>query len=411
MIMTQNKSRPKAVIVGANFSGLKAAIHLPSRKFDVTVIDKRPWFEFLPNIHELVSGMKSPGMLRFSTESMIERAGHKFIPDTVVKISPDEQQVATESGKTLSYDYCVVAAGADDNTFGVKGADVHACPFNRIADCDRIGQKLKALSKSGQPFFAVIAGGGFEGVEALGEILRAYRNHKGLHVRMIEKQSKMLHNTPGDIDSEIRRHCGPYPVEFLTGETLKEVAPDSVILSNGKRLKSDLTIWNGGLRPLALYRASGFTQSPDEWPKTDEFLRHHEFSNVFFTGDAASTPDALPKQAYHALDMGKHAALNLVRSASGRPLKPFKPSLKPLLIAFGDLDTFMIAGNTVVAGTVLSALKESVFHLVMTRLDPSGVLRKPLGLSVRAGESALRFVMANSLSPGMLLKLGDVRLL
>ncbi len=71
----------------------------------------------------------------------------------------------------------------------------------------------------------------------------------------------------------------------------------------------------------------------------------------------------------------------------------------------------MIAGNTVVAGTALSALKESVFHLVMTRLDPSGVLRKPLRLSARAGESALRFLMANSLSPGMLLKLGNVRLL
>ncbi len=47
----------------------------------------------------------------------------------------------------------------------------------------------------------------------------------------------MLHNTPGDIDSEIRRHCEPYPVEFLTGETLKEVTTDSVIFFERKNLE------------------------------------------------------------------------------------------------------------------------------------------------------------------------------
>ena len=52
------KPLPSVVIIGANFGGLKAAVSLPKR-FNVTVIDPEPYFEFSPNIHELISGLKT----------------------------------------------------------------------------------------------------------------------------------------------------------------------------------------------------------------------------------------------------------------------------------------------------------------------------------------------------------------
>jgi len=54
---------PRIVVVGANFAGLTAAQRLP-RDWAVTVIDPHPWFEWLPNIHELVSGVKRADTLR-----------------------------------------------------------------------------------------------------------------------------------------------------------------------------------------------------------------------------------------------------------------------------------------------------------------------------------------------------------
>jgi NADH dehydrogenase len=56
------RKRPLVVIVGANFAGLKAAVSLPEQ-FQVTVVDPWPWFEFSPNIHELISGFKTPESL------------------------------------------------------------------------------------------------------------------------------------------------------------------------------------------------------------------------------------------------------------------------------------------------------------------------------------------------------------
>ena len=50
---------PRIVVVGANFAGLKAAQTL-GRDHKVTVVDPSPFFEWLPNIHELISAVKRP---------------------------------------------------------------------------------------------------------------------------------------------------------------------------------------------------------------------------------------------------------------------------------------------------------------------------------------------------------------
>ena len=86
----------RIVIIGANFAGLTTAINLP-QNYKVSVIDCRPQFEFLPNIHELLSGIKNPDSLRMDRKRLIEGAGHRF------------EMFATPPGgdefKMFSYDY------------------------------------------------------------------------------------------------------------------------------------------------------------------------------------------------------------------------------------------------------------------------------------------------------------------
>lgn len=407
---SKNDSRPRVLVVGGNFAGLKTAVNL-SRDFNVTVIDKHPWFEFRPNIHELVSGTKTPAMLRFSNKAIVKRAGHRFLAGTVTHIVPEKKQVITASGRKLGYDFCVVAIGGMTNTFGVQGAEKHALPFKNVAQCHSIGQKLHALSKTGRPFHSVIVGGGIEGIEALGEVLRGYRKHNGLRVRIIERAPHLLPEAPADVESEIIDHCAPYAFESITGVVVKKITPKTVLLSNGKRLKSDVTIWTGGVKPSPFLSESGFTNTPDEWAPVRDSLQHDEYETVFFAGDAAGVSGIHSKQAYHAIDMGVCAAENIVRLNAGKAVKPFKPSSKPTIVSFGDLDTFVIAGKTVIAGSALNGLKEAVFQIVMTDFDPSGLVMKALHLSNRAGEMSLRKGVPLALSLSAMLRLKNIRVL
>src|SRR5512137_1033338 len=134
------RSRPRIVIVGANFAGIAAAQHLDGR-YDVTVVDRSPWFEWLPNIHELLSGVKRPGDLRLPRARLVKRAGHRFVRAEVVRIDAPNRAVVTSKGRRFPFDACIVAVGGVDETFGVPGADRHAMPFKSVDDCAEIGRR------------------------------------------------------------------------------------------------------------------------------------------------------------------------------------------------------------------------------------------------------------------------------
>jgi hypothetical protein len=53
-------------------------------------------------------------------------------------------------------------------------------------------------------------------------------------------------------------------------------------------------------------------------------------------------------------------------------------------VAFGDLDTFLIAGRTVVAVPALAAGKEAVYQLTMAQIDPPSSAKALAPLVVRA---------------------------
>jgi NADH dehydrogenase len=220
----------------------------------------------------------------------------------------------------------------------------------------------------------VIVGGGLEGVEALGEILRRHRA-SGLGVTLVEARERLLAEAPAVLDTHVRKLCAAYPVDFETQAPVERIEPRCVVLRDGRRLDSDLTIWTGGPAPPPLLAECGLA-ARGAWAAVDVTLQSKDHPEVFVAGDAAETPTPLSKQGYHALDMGICAAGNTRRLLAGRRLDPFRPSGKPTLISFGDLTCFLVSGELVLAGPLLSAAKEAVFELVMAQLDAQPLWRR-----------------------------------
>ena len=361
--------RPRVAIVGANFGGLRAAQALGSG-FDVTVFDPSPWFEWLPNIHELVSRAKRPADLRLPRKRLVAAAGHRFVRDAVIAIDARRGILTTAGGTTQAFDFCIVAVGGVNATYGVRGVERYALPFRSVGQCDAIGRRLAALMKGRQPRSIVIAGGGFAGVEALGEILRRYRSRDNLTLHIVEAGPGLMSDVSPKIDTEVRKHVQAHHVRIHTGLPVAAITSSGVRLRGGKRLRSDLTIWTGGGVAPPLLHASRLAPKPQQWAPVDAMLRSRRHANVFVIGDAAALPVALPKQAFHALEMGECAAANVRRAAAGRALRRYRPSRTPLLVAFGDLDTFLVAGRSVVANSALAAGKEAVYQVTMAQIDP-----------------------------------------
>jgi NADH dehydrogenase len=236
----------------------------------------------------------------------------------------------------------------------------------------------------------VIVGGGLEGVEALGEILRRHRD-AAVRVTLLEGRHRLLADLPAALDAEVRRLSAAYRVELRTECRVRRIERRTVVLEDGGALPSDLTIWTGGPAPPALLAACGLAPR-DAWAPVAATLESKGHPEVFVAGDAAELPTPLAKQAYHALDMGACAARNAVRRLAGRPLEPFRSSAKPTLISFGDLGCFLVIGERVVSGPSLAAAKEAVFELVMARLDRAPWWRRIPGALRRTDRAARKLL-------------------
>jgi NADH dehydrogenase len=359
--------RKRLLILGGGFAGLAAALELRPDRHDVTLIDRGRWFEFLPNIHELLSGVKTPELLRLPLDRNIRCAGHSYLRETVMEIDPVERRVATRRRTAIGYDTLILALGGEDATRGVRGVVEHAYPFKSVEQCDRIGRRLERLAERRKPARVVIVGGGLEGVEALGEILRRHRN-SGMHVTLVEARERLIPEAPAVLDIHVREVCAPYEVDFEMGSPVRSIEPRTVVLDDGRTLRSDLTIWTGGPAPPALLAESGLAPR-GAWAPVDVTLQSKGQTEIFVAGDAADLPTPLSKQGYHAHDMGVCAARNAERLLAGQGLARFRPSSKPMLISFGDLSCFFVAGKQVLAGPALGAAKEAVFELVMAQFD------------------------------------------
>ena len=405
----RRSERKRVLILGGGFAGLAAALELRDRH-EVILIDRSRCFEFLPNIHELLSGVKTPELLRLPLDRNIRRAGHRFLRDTVTAIDPVARTVATRRRRSaIRYDALIVALGGVDATRGVPGVVEHAFPFKSVEHCDRIGRYLTRLAARRKLAHVVIVGGGLEGVEALGEILRRHRG-SGLHVTLVEARERLLPEAPAVLDARVRELCAPHEVEFELGSPVRSIEPSAVVLASGRSLLSDLTIWTGGPAPPALLAECGLAPR-GAWAPVDVTLQSKVHPEIFVAGDAADLPTPLPKQGYHALDMGVCAARNAERLLEGRTLTPFRPSGKPALISFGDLTCFLVTSKRALAGPSLGAAKEAVFELVMAQLDAQPWWHRLPRMARRADRAARRLLWPSLASREALHRQGRVSVL
>ena len=360
-------SRSRVVIIGGNFAGLVAASRLSSGH-DVTVIDPRADFEWTPNVHELLSGVKNRAGVTLPRAECVNRYGHTFLQDLVTDIDRDSSTVTTESGHTLPYDACLVAAGSMRTTFGVEGADEHALGFRSVDDAERIAARLDKLATRKRRASVVIVGGGVSGVEVVGEILRRRGEGDEYNIHIVEVESDILEQQLDGLACDAAQRFASHPVTVHTSAVVEEVTARSVLLEGGEKLTADLCIWSAGMALPGVLPDAGLKGVHDQWLPVDETLKSDYADNIFVAGDCAALPAPIRKQAYYAMDMGEVAGDNISRLLEGRRLQQFHAKPMPMLISFGDITTWLVVGEAAVASPLLAAAKEGVYQATMARL-------------------------------------------
>jgi NADH dehydrogenase len=378
----------RVLIIGGGFGGLKAAFSLKnilSRPFEISLIDRSPCHSFVPSSHLIISGKVRPSQIQIPLDIVLAPAGIRFFQDEVHSVDSEKMQVMSASA-VYPYDYLVLCPGAVNNFFDIPGAEAFSSRFRTPHDAERIRQKLLfRLAGDHNPCSIVVAGGGTEGVELMGEILdlieaegRKDEVKSGrVALILIEGKDRLLPSFPSSVQRLAQEYLEQRGVNLLAGDGIAAVTNEQVVLASGRVYKASMLIWSGGIQPSKLVRSLAFPKDDQGWIKVSDRLHLAGDETIYALGDAVTIHNEegilrLQRLAPHAEDQARVAALNIHASIETEEQIPYVPKHKPQLISIGGKFGIFSADGKVYSGPWVVSLKKAIErqHLHSTLARP-----------------------------------------
>jgi NADH:ubiquinone reductase (H+-translocating) len=311
----------------------------------VTVVDPRSYMTYQPFLPEAAAGSIQPRhvvvplrrVLRGAevVTGMVTRLDH---PRRVAVVQPLEG-----SPYELAYDQVVVAVGSVSRTLPIPGLAEWGIGFknveeaiqlrNRVIECLDIAESTRDENIRRRNLNFVVVGGGYAGIEALGELedmaryaTRYYRtiDPKDLRWVLVEASDRILPEVGEDMGRYTLEQLRERGIECYLQTRLDSCVGGHVVLSDGTELPSETIVWTAGVKPNPLVAATGFALDDRGRVVGTAMLAVEGTGGAWIAGDSGAIPDLTgppgaicTPSAQHAVRQAKVLADNLIASIRG----------------------------------------------------------------------------------------------
>ncbi|MGB7461079.1 MAG: FAD-dependent oxidoreductase [Carnobacterium jeotgali] len=243
----------KIVIVGGVAGGMSAATRLRrlNETAEIIILEKGPYVSFANcGLPYYVAGEieERSSLLVQTPEALQARFELDVRPySEAVSIDASLKEVIVRTAEeeyTLSYDKLILSPGAKAFIPPAKGLEEAKNIFTlrSVPDVDAITDFMELY----QPKKAVVIGAGFIGLEMAESLV-----HRGLDVTIIEKAPHVLPPLDEEMAAYITKELKANGVKLYTGLAAESFEEEGkvVVLENGERLESDMTLMSVGVKP------------------------------------------------------------------------------------------------------------------------------------------------------------------
>ncbi|MFQ5767301.1 MAG: FAD-dependent oxidoreductase, partial [Acidobacteriota bacterium] len=267
---------------------------------------------------------------------LMAAAGGSFVSGIAHDLNPVERKITLKDARVLSYDLVSLGIGSTPRDSLDPEVSHHSRiikPLSRAAELKRTLFRL--ASQRGRPaeeVCTVVVGAGAAGIEialAIAAVLdRAKQPRK---ILLLDSGPQILAGSYARFRQGVTRLLAARSINLRLKTRAKAVGRDHVLLEDGEKLPSHLTVWLTGAAGLPLLARSGLAVDSRGFLLVDDALRSVSDPSVHAAGDCATLsrfPDT-PKAGVYAVRQGPvlweslQAAVRNGRLPTYRPQRDF----------------------------------------------------------------------------------------
>lgn len=263
----------RVLIVGAGHAGLYVALRLAgavrSGRAEVTVVDPHPHMTYQPFLPEAAAGSISP---RHAVVPLRRELRHcRLLSGEVIRVEHARRvaTVATIDGpeREVAYDEIVLVPGSVSRSLPIPGLRERAVGFKGIGEAiyvrNKVLDQLDVAATATDPatrsraLTFVFVGGGYAGIEALGEMedmardaLRYYPELRpgDMHWMLIEATGRILPEVGQDMGAYTVQELLKRRLDIRLDTRLESCVDGHVRLSDGDEFDADTIVWTAGVK-------------------------------------------------------------------------------------------------------------------------------------------------------------------
>lgn len=329
--------KKRVIIVGGGFGGLKLANKLKKSDFQIILVDKNNYHQFLPLIYQVASAGINQSAISFPFRKIIQgRKDIYFRMAEVKAIFPKKNMILTSIGK-IEYDYIVFAAGTITNYFGNKTIEAEAIPMKNVSEAMGLRNTLLYNFESSvtctteeerqELLNIVIVGAGATGVEIAGAIAEMKKfvipkdypemDNKVLNIYLIEAGDRVLSGMTKESSAASEKFLRKMGVNIILNKKVIAYEDRKVILEDGTKISTRSFIWVSGVSAVPIDNLEKSILGRGGRIQVDEYNRVKGFNNIYAIGDQClqttdiNYPNGHPQLAQVAIQQATLLAKNL----------------------------------------------------------------------------------------------------
>jgi NADH:ubiquinone reductase (H+-translocating) len=330
--------KPRVVIVGCGFGGLRLAQALRKAPVQVVVVDRNNYHNFQPLLYQVATGALEADSIAYPIRKIFAGQENFFYRMAdVQRVDPTTNTLITSVGD-IGYDYLVLATGSLTNFFGLESIERNAMQIKSIPNALNLRSFIfqnfeKALLTSDPAerqalLNIVVVGGGPTGVEISGS-LAEMRKHvlpkdypeldlRNMQIFLVEAGPALLGPMSPASQADAKRYMDELGVLVQLNTAIKRYEDGKAYYSDTEFIPTENLVWAAGVNGAEVPGLPAEAVTRNKRITVNGWNLVQGQRNIFAIGDVANMttadmPQGMPMLAPVAQQHADHLAENLQR--------------------------------------------------------------------------------------------------